>query len=69
MSVAAAVEPPPAAVVPTHNRRSAHRCQHPNPRRTPVVRVRLGLAADIHGNLVALEAVVADGRRNDVDAW
>jgi hypothetical protein len=33
------------------------------------VRVRLGLASDIHGNLVALEAVVADGRRNDVDAW
>jgi hypothetical protein len=31
--------------------------------------MRLGLASDVHGNLVALEAVVADGRRNDVDAW
>lgn len=33
------------------------------------VRMRLGLASDVHGNLVALEAVVADGQRNDVDAW
>jgi hypothetical protein len=31
--------------------------------------MRLGLASDVHGNLVALEAVVADGRSNDVDAW
>jgi predicted phosphodiesterase len=31
--------------------------------------VKLGLVSDIHGNRVALEAVVADGRRQEVDQW
>jgi predicted phosphodiesterase len=31
--------------------------------------VRLGLISDVHGNHVALEAVVADGTRCGVDAW
>jgi predicted phosphodiesterase len=29
----------------------------------------LGLLSDVHGNRVALEAVVADGRRRGVDRW
>jgi predicted phosphodiesterase len=33
------------------------------------VRMRLGLLSDVHGDLVALEAVVADGRARGVDAW
>jgi predicted phosphodiesterase len=31
--------------------------------------VRLGLVADIHGNAVALDAVIADGKSHGVDAW
>jgi predicted phosphodiesterase len=31
--------------------------------------VKLGLVSDIHGNRVALEAVVADGRAAGVDRW
>jgi len=31
--------------------------------------MRLGLISDVHGNRVALEAVVADGRRHGVEAW
>jgi predicted phosphodiesterase len=32
-------------------------------------RVRLGLLSDVHGNRVALEAVVADGIGNGVEEW
>jgi len=31
--------------------------------------VKLGVASDIHGNRIALEAVVADGRARGVDRW
>jgi predicted phosphodiesterase len=31
--------------------------------------VRLGVLSDIHGNRHALEAVIADGRAQDVDRW
>jgi predicted phosphodiesterase len=31
--------------------------------------MRLGVASDVHGNRVALEAVVADGEREGVDRW
>ena len=31
--------------------------------------MRLGLLSDVHGNRVALEAVVEDGRRQGVDVW
>src|SRR4029453_15906295 len=31
--------------------------------------MRLGLVSDVHGNRVALEAVVADGRAQGVAAW
>jgi predicted phosphodiesterase len=31
--------------------------------------VRIGLVSDIHGNRVALEAVVADGEQQGVDRW
>jgi predicted phosphodiesterase len=31
--------------------------------------VRLGIISDLHGNRTALEAVVADGARQDVDSW
>jgi predicted phosphodiesterase len=31
--------------------------------------VRLGLLSDVHGNRLALEAVVGDGHRNGVEAW
>jgi predicted phosphodiesterase len=29
----------------------------------------LGLISDVHGNRIALEAVVADGRECGVEAW
>jgi predicted phosphodiesterase len=32
-------------------------------------RVRLGLLSDVHGNRLALEAVVSDGGRNGVEGW
>jgi predicted phosphodiesterase len=32
-------------------------------------RVRLGVFSDVHGNLTALEAVLTDGARWEVDAW
>jgi predicted phosphodiesterase len=31
--------------------------------------VRLGLISDVHGNRIALEAVVADGRNSGVESW
>jgi predicted phosphodiesterase len=31
--------------------------------------VRLGILSDVHGNCIALEAVLADGRACGVDAW
>ena len=31
--------------------------------------MRLGLISDVHGNRVALEAVVADGVQQGVDVW
>ena len=31
--------------------------------------MRLGLMSDIHGNLVALDAVLADAATEDIDAW
>jgi predicted phosphodiesterase len=31
--------------------------------------MRLGLISDVHGNRVALDAVVRDGRQHEVDAW
>ena len=31
--------------------------------------MRLGLISDIHGNRIALEAVVADGVQQGVDRW
>jgi predicted phosphodiesterase len=31
--------------------------------------VRLGLLSDVHGNRVALDAVVSDGTRNGVEGW
>jgi predicted phosphodiesterase len=31
--------------------------------------MRLGLISDVHGNRIALEAVIADGVRQGVDAW
>jgi predicted phosphodiesterase len=31
--------------------------------------MRLGLLSDVHGNLVALDAVIADGRAQEVEAW
>jgi predicted phosphodiesterase len=31
--------------------------------------MKLGLISDVHGNRIALEAVLADGRRQDVDTW
>jgi predicted phosphodiesterase len=31
--------------------------------------VKLGLISDVHGNRVALDAVLVDGRGQDVDAW
>jgi predicted phosphodiesterase len=33
------------------------------------VHVRLGLLSDVHGNRVALEAVVSDGTREGVEGW
>lgn len=31
--------------------------------------MRLGICSDVHGNLLALDAVVADGREQGVEAW
>jgi diadenosine tetraphosphatase ApaH/serine/threonine PP2A family protein phosphatase len=31
--------------------------------------MRIALFADVHGNIVALESVIADGRRQGVDRW
>ena len=31
--------------------------------------MKLGLISDIHGNRTALDAVIADGARQDVDSW
>jgi predicted phosphodiesterase len=31
--------------------------------------VRLGILSDVHGNRIALEAALADGRACGVDAW
>jgi predicted phosphodiesterase len=31
--------------------------------------MRLGLLSDVHGNRIALEAVVSDGARNEVEGW
>jgi hypothetical protein len=31
--------------------------------------MKLGLLSDVHGNRIALEAVLADGRSHGVEAW
>ena len=37
--------------------------------RATLGRVKLGLISDVHGNRIALDAVVADATRQGVDSW